>query len=79
MTVRILSEAVNTAEKSVASNKVRAALKSKHEEYRALNPTEHWRKASGIAKKIREFEEGVKTDPLSIVHSRSVKTGLFIK
>ena len=79
MTVRILSEAVNTAEKSVASNKVRAALKSKHEEYRALNPTEHWRKASGIAKKIREFEESVKSNPRSIVHSRAAKLGLFVK
>lgn len=79
MAVKMLSRTAKTGARSSSSAAVRSAVKSKYSEYLASEPTHHARRASDLAKKIREFEESVESDPQSVVRSRNAKTGLFLK
>ncbi len=79
MAVKMLSRTAKTGSKSNASAAIRAAVTTKYSEYLASEPTDHAQKASDLAKKIREFEASVDSDPRPVVRSRNVKTGLFLK
>ncbi len=79
MAVKMLSRTAKTGAKSNSSTAIRTAVKTKYSEYLASEPTDHARKASDLAKKIREFEASVDSDPRPVVRSRNAKTGLFLK
>lgn len=79
MAVKMLSRTAKTGTKSNSSAAIRTAVKTKYSEYLESEPSDHARKASDLAKKIREFEASVDSDPRPVVRSRSVKTGLFLK
>ncbi|PSH61082.1 hypothetical protein CU103_24285 [Phyllobacterium sophorae] len=77
MAVKMLSRTAKTNAKSNSSAAVRSAVRTKYSEYSAAAPTDHARKASELAKKIREFEANIDSDPRPVVRSRDAKTGLF--
>ncbi|WP_104668655.1 hypothetical protein [Ensifer adhaerens] len=79
MAVKMLSRTAKTGARSGSSAAVRTAVKTKYSEYLASEPTDHARKASELARKIREFEASVESDPRPVVRSRNAKTGLFLK
>lgn len=80
MAVKMLSQAKNAKDaSSISGASITKVVKAKYSAYLASSPKDYARKASELAKRIREFEAGVKSDPRPAVKSRNPKGGLFPK